>query len=281
MWVLRIGFWFVLTILAANQASRKFLPGVAWAPFATIFASAIVGCIVCIADVSESPKKPRRNESIQVSTRRKWLMVPVSWWPLLGLLSVIPVFICVSLAWTRTMNQIGYYVNSSIDTAISSPSVLSLTFDTIEKQSNRPVKVTAVLKCTQTWPLALVCPWDTLSISASDLATSQPVPNGTVIEDVSPYFLGKTPTHLPARMKPIGEQVIVGNHLIMRWGAFWFDVAMVAAMAWILAILGSIVRMFRTTPSERRELRIVAGMCPECRYTGGHVGTCPECGNTA
>lgn len=107
MWVLRIGFWFVLIILAANQASRKFLPGVVWAPFATIFASAIVGCIVCIADASESPKKPRRNESIQVSTCRKWLMVPVSWWPLLGLFSVIPVFMCVSLAWTRTMNQIG------------------------------------------------------------------------------------------------------------------------------------------------------------------------------
>lgn len=158
--------------------------------------------------------------------------------------------------------------------------MLSLTFDTIEKQSNRPVHVTAVLKCSQTWPLALVCPWDTLSISASDLTTSQPVPNGTVIEDVSPYFLGKTPTHLPARMKPIGKQVIVGNHLIMRWDALLFDVVMIAAIAWILAILGYIVRMFRTTPAERCALRIAAGMCPKCRYLGGHIGLCPECGTT-
>ncbi|MFO0856579.1 MAG: hypothetical protein U0640_04385 [Phycisphaerales bacterium] len=130
----------------------------------------------------------------------------------------------------------------------------------------------------------MVRPWDGLSVSASDLATSLQIPQGTLIEDINPYFLGSTPVgslHLPPKLHPLGKQLVVGDHLIMRWNAFWFDAAMLASMAWILAILGSLVRMFLTTPAERRTLRIAAGLCPTCRYNGGHIGKCPECGNVA
>jgi len=40
------------------------------------------------------------------------------------------------------------------------------------------------------------------------------------------------------------------------------------------------VGALRYARAHRRRTRIAAGLCPTCRYPGGHLNTCPECGHT-
>lgn len=74
---------------------------------------------------------------------------------------------------------------------------------------------------------------------------------------------------VPAKVPivPIWRGLVVN---VLVFTAFWYFVFMLIPTAMWIA---------RRIRERKRSRRIAAGLCPTCRYAGGHIGTCPECGN--
>lgn len=63
------------------------------------------------------------------------------------------------------------------------------------------------------------------------------------------------------------------------WYGFALN-AVIYGLVWA-AILLAPPAVIRFACERRRRNRIARALCPTCRYPGGHLNTCPECGHTA
>ena len=67
--------------------------------------------------------------------------------------------------------------------------------------------------------------------------------------------------------------------IVPIWSGLAINTALFASF-WSLVLFGP-AGAIMFVRAWRRRSRIAAGLCPTCRYPGGHLNTCPECGGTA
>ena len=206
---------------------------------------------------------PRREERWMFSIRRRLLKVPTWAFPLIACgLGIVASTIA------------GKQIPTSTTTATIGKTNFVLTCDNF-KYGTPKYDVTVDFTSVPWSFLGIVAPYDQVDVVAKEWTADSLLPDGAIVpwNQLMVIRAGS----LPARR----DHFIAGRSRSLNKQATRWDTGVLTALFAAMLLFVCMWRMFHTTPVERRTLRIAAGLCPKCRYVGGHIGKCPECGNVA
>lgn len=241
------------------------------------------------------PIRSFQSERIHPDVRRRFLRIPSWCWPVVGLMLLWPLKIALENFDRYVSEQCGEIALANQNTPGSTTIVVSGQFDgAVFFSANELDNLSKTLHLTRIRPIrasmGLRTPWNEYSVAEFD-AQNTVTPSGALIPLRNyPVFSLNLQGHseksqqcckLLRNFSDANGMVRTGTHRQPNWLVVLWDTSLLSIVLLSVLIVCASIRMFLTTPAERRTLRIAAGLCPTCRYNGGHIGKCPECGNVA
>ena len=174
----------------------------------------------------------------------------------------------------RLFGQIGMLMTSVDAPAISVP--------LFDKQRKHVRTLVLTYDAPKLLPLGFVRPWEQREVDEYVVSLKGNVPRGTLI-DVGPYRDARSEVVQAEAWRVIGGngQIVAGSYRAWRSDLVLHNGLVAMSFGLCVVAFAAFGRMWVLSAQELYDARRRAGQCPRCKFVGGHLGQCAECGHVS